>query len=81
MVIELLERHKRRFLIAGIGICLLSIVLTINPGAGSNIFSSGLSYIVTPMQRGFNAVIAWVQGNYASFTNSQGLIAENLELR
>jgi len=80
-MIELFERHKRIFLLSGIVICILAIILTINPSAGSNILARGLSHIVTPMQRGASAGISWVQRHFAAISNSHQLVQENLRLQ
>jgi len=73
-MIELLERHRRIFLLTGIGICILAIVLTISPTTGTNVFGRSLAYIVTPMQRGLSTGIAWVQGQFAVMGNNQQLL-------
>ncbi|MCL1877728.1 MAG: rod shape-determining protein MreC [Defluviitaleaceae bacterium] len=78
--VSFLGRHKRVFLLSGIGICILAIVFTINPNIGTNIFSSALTYVVTPVQRGLNASVSWVQGHFSALTNNQRLINENREL-
>jgi rod shape-determining protein MreC len=77
---ELLEKHRRAFLLSGIGICLIAIILTVSPNVASNILSSGLSYIVTPIQRGLNSSVSWVQGHFSALTNNQQLITINREL-
>ena len=73
-MIALLERRRRIFLLTGIGICILAIILTINPTAGTNVFGRGLAYIVTPMQRGLNTGIAWVQGQFSVMANNRELL-------
>ncbi|MCL1842613.1 MAG: rod shape-determining protein MreC [Defluviitaleaceae bacterium] len=78
---SLLERHRRAFLLSGIGICVIAIIFTINPNAGSNLLTSGLSYIVTPVQRGLNATAHWVQGHFSALVNNQQLISLNRELQ
>lgn len=78
--IEFLSNHKRAFLLSGIGVCVLAIILTLNPGAGTNLLSSGLSLIVTPLQRGVNATTSWFGGHFSALTNNQHLITENREL-
>ena len=78
---EFFNRHKRAFLLSGVFICIAAIILTINPALGSTIFERGLSLIVTPLQRGANATISWVQGHFTALTNNQGLVAENAALR
>ena len=78
---SVIARHKRAFLLSGIGICILGIVLTISPGVGTNFLSRGLSMIVTPIQRGLNSTIAWVQGHFTALANNQGLISENRALQ
>ncbi|MCL2200015.1 MAG: rod shape-determining protein MreC [Defluviitaleaceae bacterium] len=81
MIIEFLENHRRVFLLSGIAICILAIIATISPGIGTNILSSGLSFIVTPMQRGLNSSITWVQGHFSALTNNQSLIIQNQQLQ
>jgi len=73
-MIELFERHKRIFLLSGIVICILAIILTVSPSAGSTILERGLSHIITPMQRGASAAIAWVQGHFSAVTNNQQIL-------
>lgn len=80
-MIEILERHRRIFLLSGIGICLLAIVFTISPTAGPNAFGRGLSYIVTPMQRGLSTGIGWVSTGFAAMGSNQALMQENQHLR
>ncbi|MCL1863337.1 MAG: rod shape-determining protein MreC [Defluviitaleaceae bacterium] len=80
-MIEFLENHRRAFLLTGIGICIIAIIATISPGTGTNILSSGLSYVVTPMQRGLSSSITWVQGHFSALTNNQNLITQNRELQ
>ena len=78
---EFLENHRRAFLLSGIGVCVIAIIFTINPGMGTNIVSGGLSYIVTPMQSGLNSAVLWTQGHFSALTNNQRLITINRELQ
>jgi len=78
---NVLSKHKRAFLLCGIGLCIVAIVLTISPTAGPNIVSRGLSYIVAPLQTGMSISIAWVQGQFLAFSRNQELIHENRILR
>ncbi|MCL2216877.1 MAG: rod shape-determining protein MreC, partial [Defluviitaleaceae bacterium] len=80
MSLGVFARHKKAFLLSGIGICLLAIILTINPNIGSSFAARGLSVVVTPLQRGLNATIAWVQGHFSALANNQGLISQNRAL-
>jgi rod shape-determining protein MreC len=80
-MVEYLEKHRRAFLLSGIGVCVIAIIFTISPGIGRNILSGGFSYIVTPMQRGVNSAVAWVSGHFSALTNNQRLIAVNRELQ
>ena len=78
-MIELFERHKRVFLLTGIIICIGAVILTVNPSAassGTNFLQRGLSYIVTPMQRGTSSAISWVQGNFSAMADNQQLLQE-----
>ena len=77
----IIERHRRAFLLTGIAICVIAIILTISPSTRTNIVSGGVSYVVTPMQRGLNATVAWVQGNFSAVINNQYLITANRELQ
>jgi len=76
-----LKRHKRAFLYTGIVLCFVAIVLSLNPGAGSNIFARGLSSIVAPIQGGLSISISWVQGQFSAMGNSQAIVQENRALR
>jgi len=78
---ELLEKYRRAFLLSGIGVCVIAIIFTISPNFGTNVLSSGLSYIVTPVQRGLNASVSWVQGHFSALANNQRLISINRELQ
>jgi len=80
-IVSFFERHKRAFLLSGIGVCILAIIFTINPNIGTNIFSSALTYIVTPVQGGLNASVTWVQGHFSALRNNHHLITENRELQ
>jgi len=73
-MMQLFERHKRIFLFSGIAICIVAIILTVSPSAGSNMLGRGLSHIITPMQRGASAAIAWVQGHFSAVTNNRQLV-------
>ena len=75
-MIGFLERHKRIFLLAGIALCIVAIILTVNPSAGSNVAARGLSHIITPMQQGASAAIAWVRGNFSALANNRQLLDE-----
>lgn len=75
-----LENHRRLFLLSGIGLCVIAIIFTINPGMGSNIVSGGLSYVVVPIQRGLTSTAAWFGGHFSAISNNQRLITENREL-
>ena len=66
---------------SGIGLCVIAIILTISPNIGTNILSSALSYIVTPMQRGLNTTVSWAGGHFSALANNQRLITENRELQ
>ena len=78
---NVLNRHKRAFLLCGIGLCILAIVLTVNPAVGPNIFGRGLSVIVTPLQSGMSVGVNWVQGQFFAMGQSQALLSENRALR
>ena len=80
-MVDLLERHRRLFLLTGIVICILAIIVTINPALGPTTLERGLSYIVAPMQRGANVSISWVQGHFTAMGNTQQLLLENHYLR
>jgi len=75
-MIEFLGRHKRIFLLSGIALCILAIILTINPSAGTNFVERGVANIIAPMQRGANVVISWVQGNFSALSNNQQLLQD-----
>jgi rod shape-determining protein MreC len=75
-----LENHRRAFLLSGIGVCIVAIILTINPGIGTSIISGGLSIVVTPLQSGISSSASWAQGHFSALTNNQRLITENREL-
>jgi rod shape-determining protein MreC len=79
-MMEILEKHRRAFLLSGIGVCVIAIILTVSPGIGSNVLSSGLSFIVTPVQRGLTSSVSWVRGHFSALTNNQQLISINREL-
>jgi len=79
-VVDFFAKKKRAFLLAGIGVCIIAIIFTINPSIGTNIFSSALTYVITPAQRGLNSSIAWGSGHFSALTNNQRLITENREL-
>jgi rod shape-determining protein MreC len=78
---EYLEKHRRAFLLTGIGVCVIAIIFTVSPNIGSNILSGGLSHIITPMQRGLNTTVAWVRGHFSALTKNQSLITINRELQ
>ncbi|MCL1786738.1 MAG: rod shape-determining protein MreC [Defluviitaleaceae bacterium] len=80
-MISFLERHKRIFLLAGVALCVVAIVLTINPSAGSGMAERGVSRVVTPMQRGASAAIGWVRGNFTVLANNRRLLDEINSLR
>lgn len=79
--VSFLERHKRAFLLSGIGVCVLAIIFTINPNIGTNILSGALTYIVAPAQSGVTTSVNWVQGHFSALTNNQRLISENRDLQ
>ncbi|MCL2356901.1 MAG: rod shape-determining protein MreC [Defluviitaleaceae bacterium] len=79
-MVDFFAKKKRAFLLAGIGVCIIAIIFTINPSIGTNIFSSALTYVITPAQRGLNSSIAWGSGHFSALTNNQRLITENREL-
>jgi len=74
-MIEVLGKYRRVFLLSGIGICVLAIVLTINPSV-PNILQRGLSYVVTPLQRGGSGLVFWVRGHFGALANNQALLRE-----
>ena len=78
---KVLNKHKRAFLLSGIGLCIAAIVLTVNPSAGPNIVARGLSYIVAPLQSGMSVSVTWVQGQFSAIGRSQELLRENRALR
>ena len=80
-MIGFLERHKRVFLVIGIVLCVVAIVLTVNPTAGSGVARGGLSRIITPMQRGASAAIGWVSGQFAALGDNGRLLDEIHSLR
>lgn len=69
------------FLLTGIALCILAIIVTISPTVAPNIVQRGVSLVVTPMQRGSSAAIAWVQGHFSAIANNQRLLAENARLQ
>ena len=63
-------------MLGGILVCVVAIVLTINPATGTNVFGRGLAYIVTPMQRGLNNSVGWVQGQFTVMSNNRQLLRD-----
>jgi len=80
-MVELFGRHRRIFLLTGIGICILAIVFTVSPAAAPTALERGLSRIITPMQRVASASISWVQGNFSAISNNRQLLQENQRLQ
>jgi rod shape-determining protein MreC len=80
-MLELFERHKRIFLLIGILLCVVAIILTVNPSAGANVARRGLSFVITPMQRRASSAIAWVRGSYSAVANSRQIQLENFRLQ
>jgi rod shape-determining protein MreC len=76
---ELLAQHRRKFLLGGIGICVIAIVLTIAPGA-PNIVSRGVASVITPLQRGLNSAAGFVSGHMSAFFRGAQLLEENARL-
>ena len=80
-MIELFGRHRRIFLLTGIGICILAIVLTVSPATAPTVLERGVSYIVTPMQRGVSTGISWVRGHFYVMSGNRRLLEENRRLQ
>lgn len=78
---EILNKHKRMFLLSGIALCIVAIILTINPTFEPIIIARGLSQIVVPLQRGVSTSVAWVQGHFVALGRNQELLRENRILR
>jgi len=79
-MVDFLERHKRIFLLSGIVLCVVAIIVTVNPYVGSTVFGNVLSRVITPMQRGLSATISWVGGGFSSLGNNRRLLEENRRL-
>ena len=75
-LVDILGRHKRIFLLSGVLVCIVAIVLTINPTGSAGAVGRGLSAIVTPLQRGMSRTIAWVQNNFAAVSNNQQMVQD-----
>jgi len=74
-MVEFLGKYRKVFLLTGIGLCILAIILTIRPTA-PNAVQRGMSYVITPLQRGGSAAISWIRGHFGAIANNQALIRE-----
>lgn len=77
---EFLQRHRRKFLLVGIGVCVVAIVLTLNPAA-PNVLTRGVAAVVTPVQRVFSGAAGWFGGHFRALARNAELLDENLRLQ
>ena len=78
---ELLNRHKRLFLTAGILFCLSAIIVTITGIAPTGFLRYGAGYIVVPLQQGASSATGWISGRVSILARSAEILAENQALR
>jgi len=76
-----LYKYKKAFLLFGMGLCIVAIFMTTNPGYRPTFIIQGLGYVIVPLQTGFTAVTNWMGGGMSLLVDGRHLQRENVELR
>jgi len=77
---DFLYKYKKAFLLFGMGLCVVAIFMTTNPGYRPTFILQGLGYVIVPLQSGFTSVTNWVSGNMTLMTGGPQLQRQNAEL-
>ena len=78
---QLLYKYKRSFLLAGMGVCVIAMFITLNPNYRPGVFARSLSYVIVPLQRGATTVGNWVDSNVSMLWEINSIREENIRLR
>ena len=78
---ELLYKYKRAFLLVGMGLCVVAIVVTINPNYRPTVVVRSLGRLLVPVQGAVNSGVAWLGGQISFFWEMRHLQQENVVLR
>jgi len=77
----LLYKYKRAFLLIGMGICVIAMIITLNPNYQPGFIVRSLSYVVAPLQRGATTASNWLDTRISLLWEMNSLQEENARLR
>ena len=78
---SLLYKYKRAFLLAGMGICIVAMIFTINPNYHPGAIVNTLSYAIVPLQRSATNASNWIGSRVSMLTELNYIHQENARLR
>ncbi|MCL1988096.1 MAG: rod shape-determining protein MreC [Firmicutes bacterium] len=78
---ELLYKYKRAFLLVGMGICVVAMIITLNPDYRPGVLARSLAMVITPLQSGATAATNWVTSRFSLLWEMDALQQENILLR
>jgi len=76
-----IDKYKRIFLLAGMGICIIAIIVTLNPNYRPSIVVRSLSRLIVPLQVAATSASSWVGGQVSFFWEMRHLQQEVYSLR
>lgn len=78
---ELLYKYKRILLLAGMGICVIAMIITLNPNYRPSVIARSLGRMIVPLQSAATSATSWVSSQLTFFWEMNRLQQENERLR
>ncbi|MCL2015329.1 MAG: rod shape-determining protein MreC [Defluviitaleaceae bacterium] len=78
---DLLYKYKRAFLLVGMGICVVAMIITLNPEYRPGLVVRSLAMLITPLQSAATSATNWVSSRFAILIEMDSLQQENTRLR
>ena len=78
---ELVYRYKRVFLLIGMGICVIAMIVTLNPNYRPSVVVRTLSRVIVPLQSATSTAASWVGSRVSLLWDMSRLQQENIHLR
>ena len=78
---EFIYKYKRVFLLIGMGICVVAMIITLNPDYRPSVIARSLGRMIVPLQSGATAAADWVGSSVSLLWEMRHLQQENDWLR
>ncbi|MCL2708931.1 MAG: rod shape-determining protein MreC [Defluviitaleaceae bacterium] len=78
---DFVYRHKKIFLLFGMGVCVLLIILSASPGVNPSFVEKAFGFVFAPVQKGATQLTGWFGGKISNFKDNGLTRAELIKLR